>query len=46
MVADRHDCYPLTVTDFASRYLIACESLSTTKERYASKPSARTRGRG
>jgi putative transposase len=28
-------CYPLTITDFASRYLIACEALSTTKERYA-----------
>src|SRR5687767_3426363 len=28
-------CYPLTITDFASRYLLACEALSTTKERYA-----------
>jgi putative transposase len=26
---------PLTVTDFASRYLIACEALLTTKERHA-----------
>jgi putative transposase len=32
---DRRYCYPLTVTDFASRYLIACEALHTTKETYA-----------
>lgn len=31
----RRYCYPLTITDFASRYLLACEALSTTKERYA-----------
>lgn len=35
MLADRRYCYPLTITDFASRYLFACEALSTTKERYA-----------
>jgi putative transposase len=35
MLADRRYCYPLTITDFASRYLIACEALSTTKETYA-----------
>lgn len=35
MLADRRYCYPLTVTDFASRYLFACEALSTTKEAYA-----------
>ena len=35
MLADRRYCYPLTITDFASRYLIACEALSTTKESYA-----------
>jgi len=28
-------CYPLTITDYASRYLLACEALSTTQERYA-----------
>ena len=27
MLADRRYCYPLTITDFASRYLIACEAL-------------------
>ena len=35
MLADRRYCYPLTITDFASRYLIACEALSTTKEAFA-----------
>ena len=35
LLANRRNCYPLTITDYASRYLIACEALSTTKERYA-----------
>jgi putative transposase len=35
MLADRRYCYPLTITDFASRYLICCEALDTTRERYA-----------
>ncbi len=35
MLADRRYCYPLTITDFASRYLLSCEALSTTKETYA-----------
>ena len=35
MLADRRYCYPLTVTDFASRYLLCCEALETTKEIYA-----------
>ena len=35
MLADRRYCYPLTITDFASRYLLSCEALSTTKEIYA-----------
>jgi putative transposase len=35
MLADRRYCYPLTITDFASRYLLTCEALSTTQERYA-----------
>jgi putative transposase len=35
MLTDRRYCYPLTITDFASRYLFACEALSTTKEDYA-----------
>ena len=35
MLADRRYCYPLTITDFASRYLITCDALETTKETYA-----------
>ena len=35
MLTDRRYCYPLTITDFASRYLFACDALSTTKEVYA-----------
>ncbi|MGB6604522.1 MAG: helix-turn-helix domain-containing protein [Steroidobacteraceae bacterium] len=35
MLADRRYCYPLTVTDFASRYLLCCEALHSTKEQYA-----------
>lgn len=35
MLADRRYCYPLTATDFASRFLLGCEALSTTQERYA-----------
>ncbi len=34
-LADRRYCYPLTITDFASRYLLTCEALEGTKERYA-----------
>jgi putative transposase len=35
MLANRRYCYPLTITDFASRYLLTCEALSTTKEKFA-----------
>ena len=35
MLADRRYCYPLTITDFASRCLLTCEALATTKEMYA-----------
>jgi putative transposase len=35
MLADKRYCYPLTISDFASRYLLACEALHTTKEAYA-----------
>jgi putative transposase len=35
MLADRRYCYPLTITDHESRYLLACEALSSTKERFA-----------
>lgn len=35
MRGDRRYCYPLTVTDFASRYLLTCEALCTTQEKFA-----------
>jgi putative transposase len=35
LLGNQRYCYPLTITDFASRYLLACEALSTTQERYA-----------
>ena len=35
MLADRRYCYPLTITDFASRYLLCCDALGTTKSAYA-----------
>ena len=35
MLSDRRYCYPLTISDFSSRYLITCEALSTTKAQYA-----------
>jgi putative transposase len=35
LLGNHRYCYPLTITDFATRYLIACEALSTTQERYA-----------
>lgn len=35
MLGSKEYCYPLTITDHASRYLLACEGLSTTQEKYA-----------
>jgi len=35
MMGNRKYCYPLTVTDFATRFLIGCEGLETTQEQYA-----------
>ena len=32
MLADRRYCYPLTISDFASRYLISCEACRPTQE--------------
>jgi len=32
MMGDQKYCYPLTVTDHASRYLLLCEALESTKE--------------
>ena len=35
MLGNRRYCYPLTITDFASRYLLTCDALSTTQEQFA-----------
>jgi transposase InsO family protein len=33
LLGNRHYSYPLTVIDHASRYLLTCEALSSTRER-------------
>ena len=35
MLGNRRYCSPLTITDFASRYLLACDALSTTQATFA-----------
>jgi transposase InsO family protein len=35
LLGNRQYCYPLTVTDHASRFLLTCEALSSTREDYA-----------
>jgi putative transposase len=35
MLADKRYCYPLTITDSASRYLLCCDALESTREEYA-----------
>ncbi len=35
MLGDRRYCYPLTITDYASRYLISCEALGSTNANFA-----------
>src|SRR5262249_41705028 len=35
LLGNRHYCYPLTVTDHASRYLLLCEALESNQERLA-----------
>lgn len=35
MLGNKRYCYPLTITDQNSRYLLACESLESTKECFA-----------
>ncbi len=35
MLTNRKYCYPLTITDYASRFLIGCDALSTTKTDFA-----------
>ena len=42
LLRNQRYCYPLTITDYATRYLLACEALSTTQERYAFSVFERT----
>ena len=35
MLGNKKYCYPLTITDYSSRYLLACEGLESTKESFA-----------
>ncbi len=35
MLGNRRYCYPLTITDYSSRYLLACEGLESTKSPFA-----------
>jgi putative transposase len=42
MLSDRRYCYPLTITDFASRYLLCCEAQASTREVYAFTAFERT----
>src|SRR5205814_6879917 len=35
MLGDHRYGYPLTITDFASRYLLTCEAVATTPEQFA-----------
>jgi putative transposase len=42
MLSNRRYCYPLTITDFASRYLLTCEALTTTQEKFAFTAFERT----
>jgi transposase InsO family protein len=42
MLGNRRYCYPLTITDFASRYRLTCEALLTTQETFACTVFERT----
>ena len=35
MLGNKQYCYPLTITDYRSRYLLACEGLSSTRSLFA-----------
>src|SRR5678815_2624267 len=35
MLGNRQYCYPLTISDYRSRYLLACEGLESTKSNFA-----------
>ena len=45
LLGNQRYCYPLTITDFASRYLLTCEALSTTQRAASPSPSSSGRSR-
>src|SRR5580658_3626082 len=40
-LSDKRYCYPLTVTDYSSRYLLLCEALESNREELAFPPFER-----
>jgi len=42
MMGNKSYCYPLTITDYTSRYLLTCEALSSTRENFAFEVFRRT----
>ena len=42
LLGNRQYCYPLTITDYRSRYLLACEGLESTKSNFAFSVFERT----
>jgi hypothetical protein len=42
LLGNRQYCYPLTITDYRSRYLLACEGLESTKSKFAFSVFERT----
>jgi putative transposase len=42
MLGNRQYCYPLTITDHASRYLLACEALTSTNGEFAFEAFTKT----
>lgn len=45
MLGNRRYCYPLTITDFASRFLLMCDALSTTHRNDSPSPSSSARSK-
>lgn len=41
-LGNKRYCYPLTITDYSTRYLLACDALDSTKEDYAFTSFERT----
>ena len=42
LLGNRQYCYPITISDYRSRYLLACEGLEWTKSKFAFSVFERT----